>query len=187
MNDHETRTFLNPDYTLFQVAGPTNREVLNLILTVGSMEAGATKNGSERKFKGGRLLCLDGGGIRGLILVQMLLELEIMFGKPIQSCFDWIAGTSTGGILALGNVFTILILKETFFACTRRSDVSSLIKNGNIEISWKLHYNNAISRTPLLFSIFVVNNITILLPQPSDSPKMPTCFFFLFPNLKRTM
>lgn len=67
------------------------------------MEACATKNGTDKKFKGGRLLCLDGGGIRGLILVQMLLELELMFGKPIQSCFDWIAGTSTGGILALGN------------------------------------------------------------------------------------
>ena len=49
----------------------------------------------------GRLLCLDGGGIRGLVLVQMLLEIEQLSQTPINYLFDWIAGTSTGGILAL--------------------------------------------------------------------------------------
>ncbi|KAL0271268.1 UNVERIFIED_CONTAM: hypothetical protein PYX00_008411 [Menopon gallinae] len=49
----------------------------------------------------GRLLCLDGGGIRGLVLVSILIELEKKLGKPIISCFDWVAATSTGGILAL--------------------------------------------------------------------------------------
>ncbi|XP_053666851.1 85/88 kDa calcium-independent phospholipase A2 [Anopheles marshallii] len=49
----------------------------------------------------GRLLCLDGGGIRGLVLAQMLLEIENLSQTPIVHLFDWIAGTSTGGILAL--------------------------------------------------------------------------------------
>jgi calcium-independent phospholipase A2 len=32
----------------------------------------------------------------------MLLEVENAVKHPISHCFDWIAGTSTGGILALG-------------------------------------------------------------------------------------
>lgn len=38
----------------------------------------------------GRLLCLDGGGIRGLVLVQMLLEVEALGQMPIHHLFDWV-------------------------------------------------------------------------------------------------
>lgn len=62
----------------------------------------ATNKSDEKIEMGkGRLLCMDGGGIRGLVLVQMLLEIERMAQTPIHHMFDWIAGTSTGGILAL--------------------------------------------------------------------------------------
>ncbi|HJW73085.1 MAG TPA: patatin-like phospholipase family protein [Geothrix sp.] len=49
-----------------------------------------------------RILSIDGGGIRGLIPALVLAELERQTGRPIAECFDLIAGTSTGGILALG-------------------------------------------------------------------------------------
>ena len=49
-----------------------------------------------------KILSIDGGGIRGLIPALILSEIEKKTGKPISKCFDLIAGTSTGGILALG-------------------------------------------------------------------------------------
>ncbi|XP_078475639.1 intracellular phospholipase A2-like [Lampetra planeri] len=52
---------------------------------------------------GGRVLCMDGGGIRGLVLARIL---DFLWRKNNQrnlaELFDWVAGTSTGGILAIG-------------------------------------------------------------------------------------
>src|SRR4051812_14409942 len=48
-----------------------------------------------------RILSIDGGGIRGLIPALILNEIERLTAKPVSSLFDLIAGTSTGGILAL--------------------------------------------------------------------------------------
>lgn len=49
-----------------------------------------------------KVLSIDGGGIRGLIPALVLTELESITGKPCSDMFDLIAGTSTGGIIALG-------------------------------------------------------------------------------------
>jgi uncharacterized protein len=50
------------------------------------------------------ILCIDGGGIRGIIPALVLAEIESRTGRPIHQLFNLIAGTSTGGILALGLV-----------------------------------------------------------------------------------
>jgi patatin-like phospholipase/acyl hydrolase len=49
-----------------------------------------------------KILAIDGGGIRGIIPALILAEIEKRTQKPIFSLFDLIAGTSSGGILALG-------------------------------------------------------------------------------------
>jgi len=49
-----------------------------------------------------RILSIDGGGIRGLLPALVLAEFETRTGRSIAKFFDLIAGTSTGGILALG-------------------------------------------------------------------------------------
>ena len=49
-----------------------------------------------------RILSIDGGGIRGVIPAMILHELETRAAQPVHQLFDLVAGTSTGGILALG-------------------------------------------------------------------------------------
>lgn len=51
-----------------------------------------------------RILSIDGGGICGILPASILAELEHRFlsGSSIADHFDMIAGTSTGGIIALG-------------------------------------------------------------------------------------
>lgn len=55
---------------------------------------------ADRPF---RILAIDGGGIRGVFPAAYLAEIERRFlsGKSIATRFDMIAGTSTGGIIAL--------------------------------------------------------------------------------------
>src|SRR5579883_398279 len=47
-----------------------------------------------------RILSIDGGGIRGIIPASTLIALEQQTGKPVRECFDFLAGTSTGALIA---------------------------------------------------------------------------------------
>ena len=57
---------------------------------------------NENKTSKRRILSIDGGGILGAFPAAFLAELERELDRPVGSYFDLIAGTSTGGILALG-------------------------------------------------------------------------------------
>lgn len=46
------------------------------------------------------ILCLDGGGMRGILTVQLLKKLEEIAGIPCYELFDMVSGTSTGAIIA---------------------------------------------------------------------------------------
>jgi predicted acylesterase/phospholipase RssA len=55
---------------------------------------------------GMRVLCLDGGGVRGLVTLSVLHQMEQELAiqdstKKLHELFDWIAGTSTGGLIAV--------------------------------------------------------------------------------------
>jgi uncharacterized protein len=48
-----------------------------------------------------RILSIDGGGMRGIVPAVLLGALEARVGRPLSDVFHLIAGTSTGGIIAL--------------------------------------------------------------------------------------
>ncbi|MCY4005295.1 MAG: patatin-like phospholipase family protein [Rhodobacteraceae bacterium] len=48
-----------------------------------------------------RILCIDGGGIKGTQSAAFLTGLEEDLDQPFGRYFDLIAGTSTGGILVI--------------------------------------------------------------------------------------
>ncbi|KIW97974.1 uncharacterized protein Z519_01558 [Cladophialophora bantiana CBS 173.52] len=89
----------------------------DLITLVGSCPLHRGKRSMNWKilkkpeFAGLRILCLDGGGIRGAVELEILRAIENCInnyhstrGIHIQQLFDLIVGTSTGGIIALGLV-----------------------------------------------------------------------------------
>lgn len=64
------------------------------------------KKKEETKQEERFILCIDGGGMRGVIPIAILKALEDKikakgFDKPLASYFDLIAGTSTGGLISL--------------------------------------------------------------------------------------
>jgi hypothetical protein len=48
------------------------------------------------------ILSIDGGGIRGIIPLACLVQLERREGRPANELFDMVAGTSTGSVIAAG-------------------------------------------------------------------------------------
>lgn len=43
--------------------------------------------------------------LQGLVQLEVLRKIEELAGTPIAELFDWIVGTSTGGIVTLGIVY----------------------------------------------------------------------------------
>uniref|UniRef100_A0A1I7TDC3 PNPLA domain-containing protein n=1 Tax=Caenorhabditis tropicalis TaxID=1561998 RepID=A0A1I7TDC3_9PELO len=67
-----------------------------------------------KKVDGVMALCLDGGGMRGLVSVVCLLyaSRRLLGDESLPNLFDWFIGTSTGSMLALS-----MVNKKTISEC----------------------------------------------------------------------
>lgn len=67
---------------------------------MAALAVGAVTKVARRKRRL-RVLCLDGGGMKGRNLLLMIQEIERRAGRPISELFDVVCGTSIGGCGAL--------------------------------------------------------------------------------------
>ncbi|GBF89188.1 phospholipase A [Raphidocelis subcapitata] len=66
-----------------------------------------------RLGRGVRILAMDGGGMKGMAMVELLRQIERRAGRPIWQLFDVIGGTSTGALLAIA----VGVLRLSLDAC----------------------------------------------------------------------
>ncbi len=65
-----------------------------------------------------RILCIDGGGVRGAIAIQILKRIEQHLQQPIFELFDLYSGTSIGGVivnLMMYGKYTATFICDTIF------------------------------------------------------------------------
>lgn len=100
---------INITRELFDIKRSTQNQFNNLLKNYEEKEFGNIKQKSflddcNSPFYIG--LSIDGGGVRGLIPALYLREIEENSKKRICDLFDYIGGTSIGGIISLGLVTT---------------------------------------------------------------------------------
>lgn len=85
-----------------------------------------------------RILSLSGGGIRGIFQAVYLREIAAQLSAPLRECFDLVAGTSTGAIIALGVSLGIDLNKIVRLFETDGNNIfpSHIRRSANRSISW---------------------------------------------------
>ena len=113
------------DQTAIDIAteNEESNNVLDILKEMAKAQENAAKvSGSPPELKhasGSFLLSLDGGGVRGIILGKMAEAIEKRMKlidpncKPFMKHFDYVAGTSVGGILALAGVYRDFLTPST--------------------------------------------------------------------------
>jgi hypothetical protein len=79
-----------------------------------------------------RVLCIDGGGIKGVFPASFLSTIEEALAAPVADYFDLIVGTSTGGMIALGLGLGLSASELLCFYQER----GPMIFNGQKQLGW---------------------------------------------------
>ena len=129
-----------------------------------------------------KMLALDGGGIRGVLTLSILKAIEAQLQQPLWKYFDYIAGTSTGAIIAAGLARgmsvdeLITFYRNTGTAMFQRTRFlerfNSLYRDGPLQQQLKQVFGEATDLKPehlKTLLLVVTRNVTTDSPWPISS------------------
>ncbi|XP_050297534.1 calcium-independent phospholipase A2-gamma-like isoform X2 [Anthonomus grandis grandis] len=123
--------------------------------------------------RGIRILSIDGGGIRGVLVLEMLKKLEELTGKRTYELFDFFCGVSTGAILTYSMGIHLRKLEDII---TRYENLSQEIFNqsrflGTGKLMWShAYYDTALWEKKL--EEYLGNESLISTSRNSQCPKI---------------
>ena len=112
------------------------------------------------------ILCIDGGGMRGIVPVVLLRKLESLIREnggtdDIARYFDLIAGTSTGGLITL--------------ALTCKSTIPSIDCNGSAQVNLDSLLEQYMSMGSEIFPKKIAGSIQQFITDKYDSTNIQNC------------
>lgn len=125
--------------------------------------------------RGIRILTIDGGGVRGLLVIQMLKRLEQLTGKRVHELFDYICGVSTGAILTCSLAVLqddLDILENRFKTISTEIFTQSTLK-GTSSLVWSHSYYDT-DRWEQLLRSHIGEDTLLSTARNSKIPKMAT-------------
>ncbi|KAL3108003.1 hypothetical protein niasHT_018304 [Heterodera trifolii] len=100
VEDFENRAFDKEQFRFNKLLDIQHNDIYDEVLD--KLPEVSSDEGSPPDHNFINVLSLDGGGIRGLVIIQLLIYVERIMGEPIFPYFDWVGGTSTGSMVTAG-------------------------------------------------------------------------------------
>ncbi|XP_023935076.1 calcium-independent phospholipase A2-gamma [Bicyclus anynana] len=125
------------------------------------------------KSRGPNILSIDGGGIRGIIAIEILRHLERLTGRRVQDLFDYIVGVSTGAIIAavissgVGNLDTA---NQMYHTLSKQMFGNTSLIGGTSRLVWTHSYYDTDAWEKMLQDN--LQDCTLTECNRHDTPKM---------------
>ncbi|KAM3958702.1 calcium-independent phospholipase A2-gamma [Aphomia sociella] len=123
--------------------------------------------------RGPRILSLDGGGVRGLVAIELLRRLERLSGRRLHELFDFIAGVSTGAIIAAvigGGVGSLDTADVMYRTLARQMFGNTSLIGGTSRLVWSHSYYDTRAWEQLLKDH--LRDCTLTQCNRRDTPKL---------------